>query len=433
MTDGHAVSAYERRMRWFHQARFGMFIHYGLYSLLERGEWVMFTERIPTAEYARLADRFRASRFDAAALARLARRAGMKYMVLTTRHHDGFCLYDSRVSDFTTVRTACGRDLVGEFVRACRTEGLRVGLYYSLLDWRFPGYHERTKYPESAEALVRQAHAQMEELMTRYGRIDLLFYDGGWLPDSLDAEVYGRFWRAKELNALVRRHQPQILINDRAGVAEDFDTPEQVVTASARGRGWVSCMTIGDHCTWGYARHNPNRKSVCQLLQYLVNAAAGEGNFLLNVGPKGDGSIVRDERVRLEAMGDWLAVNGEAIYGCRRCDLVGHGEPGIIDFSLLGPWTRKGQVGYWHIYRWPGREAVAQVVGTRALSAELLGAKGKLRLRQEHNGRLVITGLPPRPPSPYVNVLKVRFADVPRRLAVKDLAAWLAGEAGRAS
>jgi alpha-L-fucosidase len=415
------VPSYEERMRWFHKARFGMFIHWGLYALHGQGEWAMRRQRIPFDEYRKLADRFNPKRFDADAWAQLARDAGCKYMVLTTRHHDGFCLFDSQVSDFTSVKTAAGRDFVAEYVKACRKAGLKVGFYYSLLDWRFPGYHHPEKYPASKEALVRQYHEQVRELLSNYGRIDVLWYDGHWLSGHAGTdEDRAAFYRSAEVNRMARKLQPHILINNRSGIQEDLDTPEQRVKASEPGRGWESCMTIGDSCGWGYIKNSPNMKTVPQLLQHLVTAASGEGNFLLNVGPKPDGGIRSEESKRLRAMGEWLGDHGEAIYGSQRCEL---GD------ALLGPWTRKGKVGYWCIFRWPGREAQAPLVDTRATSATLLSTGEKLKLRRESNGRLVISGMPARPPHPHVNVIKVRFADEPRKMVEEDWSAWLTGEA----
>lgn len=412
--------SYRERMKWFHQARFGMFIHWGLYSLLGRGEWTMFCERIPKDQYAKLADRFNPSKFDANAWAGLAARAGAKYVVLTTRHHDGFCLFDSRVSDFTSVKTRARRDFVAEYVTALRKAGLKVGFYYSLLDWRFPGYFARDKYRDSAAKMVAQFHDQVRELMTNYGKIDVLWYDGGWSARGESAASLAKFWGSKKVNAMVRKLQPHILINNRSGIDEDLDTPEQHVTASMPGRGWESCMTIGDSCGWGYIHNNPNMKTVPQLLQNLVTAAAGEGNYLLNIGPKPDGTVRKEEQTRLLAMGDWLKVNGEAIYGSSRCDLNG---------GMLGMWTGKGNAGYLHIFRWPGHEAVVPLVKTKAVSAELMGSRQRLTVRQECNGRLVIGGLPKTPPHPAVSVVKVTFAGKPRSMSEKDSAAWLFGKA----
>ncbi len=180
-----AAATYTERLRWFHEARFGLFIHWGPYSVLGQGEWVMFNQRIPLKEYARLARRFTAKKFDADAWAAMAVEAGMKYAVLTARHHDGFCLYDSAVSDFTSVKIGAKRDLLAEYVSACRRAGLKVGIYYSLLDWRFPGNFEPAKLPESSQAMVEQAHAQMRELMTNYGTVDLVWYDGGYVYNGM--------------------------------------------------------------------------------------------------------------------------------------------------------------------------------------------------------------------------------------------------------
>lgn len=425
--------SYNERLKWFHQARFGMFIHWGLYSLLGRGEWVMFQERIRPSDYARLAERFNPKKFDADAWAGLAAEAGMKYMVLTTRHHDGFCLFDSQVSDFTSVKTAARRDFVAEYVAACRRAGIKVGLYYSVLDWRFPGYFEPRKHKASAEAMVQQLHAQVHELMSNYGRIDLLWYDGDWINHGqAGIQDKAKFWRAKELNAMVRALQPHILINNRSGTNEDLDTPEQHVTASNPGRGWESCMTMGFFAGWGYTHYNPTWKSPAQLLQSLVSAAAGEGNFLLNIGPKPDGSVRREEVIRLKAMGKWLQTNGQAIYGSQRCDLHG-GSGGITTstntWSMIGQWTRRGNTGYLHIDRWPGQEAVIPLVKTKALSAALLSTGRPVKVRQEYNGRLILSGLPAKPPHPDINVIAVRFKSEPHRMSEPDSSAWLAGEA----
>ena len=439
------IPSYAERLKWFHKARFGMFIHFGLYSLLERGEWVMLQERIATDEYAKLADRFNPQKFDANTWASLAAEAGMKYMVLTTRHHDGFCLFDSKVSDFTSAKTAAKRDFVAEYVRACREAGLKVGLYYSLLDWRFPGYFEPVKYKSSAKAMVQQAHNQVRELMTNYGKIDILWYDGCWVnhpsvskggepsqPTAEYLQLMANFWQSKKLNAMARQLQPNIIINNRAGTAEDLDTPEQHVTASTAGRGWESNMTIGDHCGWGYVRNSPNFKTVPQLLQNLVIAAKGEGNYLLNVGPKPDGTIRSEEIIRLRAMGKWLKTNGEAIYGSQRCELLGGGDnswnPIWLNFNMLGVWTRKGKIGYLHIFRWPGSEAVIPSVKSKALSATVLETGRRAKIRQEYNGRLVIYDLPRKPPNPYITVIKIRFAEEPKLLKERNRATWLDGK-----
>ena len=413
-------------MRWFRESRFGLYVHFGLYSRLARGEWTMYSERIPAAEYARLAEGFCPARGCAQEWCQAARAAGAKYIVLTARHHDGYCLFDSACSQFTSVRTGPRRDIVGEFVEAARAAGLHVGLYYSLLDWRFPGYFEPGRHPDSARRLVEQAHRQVRELMEGYGRIELLEYDGAWdarLGNS--REENARFWRSAELNEMVRSLQPDIIINDRSGTDEDIETPEQVVRGGRR-RMTESCMCIGDSCAWGYARFNPNWKSAEQLLQHLVQAVQLDGNYLLNVGPCPDGGIRAEEYTRLCRIGKWLGENGEAIYGAGSCALVGASQPGTVDLNLQGPWTRKGSTGYWCVFRWPGREATAVRVGTPVKSVSLLATGEEFKFSWSgKDGRLKIMGLPPLPPDPLASVLKVEFEGVPERMEEKDLSAWL--------
>ncbi len=416
------------QMRWFNEARLGIYVHYGLYSLLGRGEWTMYSERIPAKEYAQLADQFRPAPRCAEEWVEAACAAGAKYMVLTTRHHEGFCLFDSKYSDFTSARHGAKRDIVREYVDAARKAGLHVGLYYSLLDWRFPGYFEPEKYPDSYQALVKQAHDQVRELMTGYGRIEVLEYDGGW-----DARLAGKrpewskFWRARELNAMVRELQPGIIINDRSGEDEDIETPEQVIRGGKQ-RMTESCMCIGDSCAWGYTRFNPNWKTPVQLVQNLIQAAQVGGNYLLNIGPMPNGSVRAEEQERLQAIGNWLKRNEEAIRNSRRCALIGASEPGTVDLNLQGPWTQKGNVGYWCIYRWPGRQATAIRIGTPVRRVSLLATGEEFPFHwDERTKRLVISGLPALPPDPCCSVLKVEFEAEPIRTEEEDLSAWLNG------
>ncbi len=400
----------EERMRWFQRARFGMVIHWGLYSLLGRGEWVMYVERIPAEEYSHLAEEFRPSRFDAKEWVLLAKQAGMKYIVLTTRHHDGFCLFDSKVSKFSSVAGAAGRDFVAEYVEACRNLDMRIGFYYSLLDWRFPGYHQGPeKNPESFSQMVEQAHAQLKELMSNYGKIDYLFYDGGWIPGIEQKEI-AKYWRAKELNSMVRKLQPKIIINNRSGLPEDYDTPEQVVTPSPAGRTWESCMTIGDFCTWGYTRYNPNLKSVTQLIQYLVTAASGGGNYLLNIAPKPDGTVPERYGERLNEIGEWMRINGESIYGSER---IPAGFGGSWGAGILGASTAKGNKVYLHIFRWPGETAVIPGIKNKVLSATLLKTGRKPKIEQTANGKVIIKGLPKEPPDKYDTVIMLELRGKP--------------------
>ena len=421
------MMTYEERLKWFHEARFGIYVHFGLYSLLERGEWTMYSERISPKDYDHLADMFNPLPGAAREWCRLAKRAGAKYIVLTTRHHEGFSLFDSKYSDFTSAKRGCKRDIVREYVDAARAEGLKVGLYYSLLDWRYPGYFEPAKYPENRDALVEYVHNQVRELMTNYGEISLLEYDGGWMPDlNPDKEFQINFWRARELNAMVRELQPGIIINNRSGLQEDLDTPEQVIKAATPGRGCESCMCIGDSCCWGYTRFNPNWKSSTQLIQNLVNAAQGEANYLLNIGPMPDGRLRAEEIERLNDIGDWMQVNEKAIRKSQRCELIGSSQPGVVDLNLQGPWTRQGKTGFWHLFRYPGTVATAVRVGTRPVKAKLLATGEELTVAyDEKYSKMTISGLPALPYDRHCTVIEVEFEDIPRLQPEPDKAAWL--------
>ena len=419
-------NAIRPHMKWFNEARLGIYIHYGLYSILGRGEWTMYSERIPAKEYAKLAGEFFPAPGCAEEWVATAKAAGAKYMVLTTKHHEGFCLFDSKYSDFTSANSPCKRDIVAEYVTAARKAGLKVGLYYSLLDWRYPGYFEPEKYPQSYQALVQLIHNQVRELMTNYGKIDVLEYDGGWDARLVKTRPErAEFWRSKELNAMVRELQPGIIINERACTDEDIVTPEQEIRAG-EGKMSESCMCIGDTCAWGYTRFNPNWKTPVQLVQNLVTAAQCGGNYLLNIGPAADGHIRNEEYTRLSAMGHWLRRHEEAIRASESCDLIGSSRPGIVDLNLQGPWTRKGNVGYWCIFRWPGRTATAVKVGTPVKKVTLLDGSLEFPFHwDKESKRLKITALPPLPPDDICSVLKVEFEDIPRLADEPDLAEWI--------
>jgi len=402
---------HEERMKWFHESRFGMMIHWGLYSLLGQGTWAMHHGQIPHREYARLADKFKPKKFDASAWAGLAAECGMKYMVFTTRHHDGFCLYDSQVSDFTSVKCAAKRDFVAEYVEACRRAGLRVGFYYSLLDWRFPGFFDREKYPDSAEAMVQQAHDQMRELLSNYGRIDMIWFDGQWFvntPGSWrtdDPTPIINFWRTEELVAMMRSLQPHIIFNDRTGLPGDYYTAEQEVSAISRPRReWEAAQTIGDYWeSWCYQRFmpKPSRKTIHQLIIQLMLCAAGEGNLLLNIGPTPDGEFPKEDVKRLKGIGEWMNVNGEAIYGSRP-----------VYWPIMcacGQMTAKGNNAYLMMPNWPKDAVIISGVGTTPKSARFLRTNQPLEIDHRKNGRLILSGLPKTPPDPYVTVIKMTF------------------------
>ncbi len=283
----------ERRMRWWHEARFGMFIHWGLYSVLGRHEWAMEEEGIPVAEYQLLANRFTPKPNAARDWARLAKQAGQKYMVMTTKHHEGFCLFNTQYTDYCAPKQACGRDLVKEFVEAVRGEGLRVGFYHSLMDWHHPD-GARCLHDEAARRrFVDYVHGEIRELMTNYGKIDVLWYDVAWPLDAAG-------WESEKMNKMVFELQPDIIVNNRNQLPGDFSTPEQEISAAQGGRAWESCMTMND--SWGYQAADDDWKTPKQIVRNLGLCARDGGNYLLNIGPRGDGSIPEDS-VRILARG----------------------------------------------------------------------------------------------------------------------------------
>lgn len=382
------------RLKWWIEARFGMFIHWGLYSILKRGEWVMFFERIPKAEYAKLAFKFKPARFNANEWVALAKNSGMRYMVLTTRHHDGFCLWDSQVSDFTSVKTAAKRDFIAEFVEACRKAGMRIGFYYSLLDWRWPEYWDGpSKNPEGWAKFREYVHMQVRELMANYGKIDVLWYDGAWPYRAED-------WQSERLNSMVRSLQPDIIINNRSGVPEDFETPEQHIRYY--DRPWESCVTI-DESWWGYHSGDKHLKSPLEIVRLLTRCAAGNGNLLFNVGPRSDGSIPEAYARRLRVVGEWLKRNGESIYGAGAAPFGAH---------HLGYVTAKGNKAYIHVLYWPGREMCVAGIKNKVLHVYMLATETSLPYEQKDD-RLFVHGLPPRPLDPINTVLALELDGKP--------------------
>lgn len=388
--------------RWFATARFGMFLHWGVYSVLARGEWVMYKERIPVNKYAAFADQFNPKRWQPSKWVALAEETGMRYMVLTVRHHDGFCLFDSEVSDFTSAKTAAGRDLIVEYVEACRSGGLRVGLYYSLVDWRLPACRRGPeKDPKGWAVAVEYAHAQVRELCTNYGKIDLLWFDGG----GPSAEA----WQAEELNAMVHKLQPGILVNNRSGLPGDFDTPEQHIVVSEKGRMWESCMTMND--SWGYSASDRHWKSAAELVHTLATCAHNNGNLLLNIGPKADGSFPVPARSRLRQIGRWMAHNGESIHGT-------WGPPFAYQDQTIS--TAKGYTAYIHIapYHWPGESKCIAGIKNKVKSARVLSTGQDLRVAQKAD-RLFLTGMPVQSPDPVGNVIALELHGQPE--------GWLTG------
>lgn len=361
-------TAYEKRMQWFVQARFGMFIHWGLYAVPAKGEWVRSNERMPEEKYMPFFREFDPSAAEPKAWVQAAKEAGMGYVILTAKHHDGFCLFDSELTDFKSTNTPMGRDIVREFLEAGREAGLKVGLYYSLIDWHHPDfphhgdrYHPMRSDPAASneerdfERYLAYMHGQVKELCTRYGRLDVLWFDFSY------NQLRGEVWRANELADMVRTLQPGILLNNRLEVSGegfgslaqgepapchgDFVSPERMVPPEGlfdpQGRPlyWETCTTMNH--SWGYCAGDPWYKPASLLLKKLVECVSKGGNFLLNVGPDGNGRIPRQAMDTLKYLGQWMQINGESIRGC---------GPSGMEKPEWGRITRRENVLYLHIY-----------------------------------------------------------------------------------
>ena len=432
-----ADASYEERLKWFREAKFGMFVHWGCYSVLGRGEQIMARDLMPFEEFDPLAQRFRPADDWAEQLARRAADAGARYVVLTTRHHDGYCMFDTSTHDFNAAKTGPGRDLIAEYVEALRAAGLKVGFYYSLMSWRWHAHWSPERYADDMPRMVDEVHTQVRELLTNYGKIDVLWYDGAQLPGSPAHGMWGgkpidqnqsEFWRSAELDAMARDLQPHILINNRAGLAGDFGTPEQRVSAEAAGRPWETCMTLNYAPGWGHIRHSMANKTPGEVLFNMVDSVRLGGNFLFNVGPRSDGMIDEREAQVLDQIGRWLEVHGEAIYGTEPEGIYrrsgGHMQGPMFHYGM---WTCKGRTGYFTMFYYPGAELVVSKITPKVVSASLLATGEALEVAPISNRRVRITGLPPDPPDPLAPVVKVEFEAPPEALTEVG-AEWLDGQ-----
>ena len=405
MTDGkpnQADATRSERMKWWHDARFGMFVHWGLYSQLGQSEWAMNLDRIPIPEYEPLADSWHPKPGAAREWAALAKAAGMKYMVLTTKHHEGFCLWDTRQTDYNAMKRGPKRDLVREYVEACREAGLKVGFYYSLMDWHHPDGHECQRDEAARRRFLDFTQGCLRELMTNYGEISVLWYDVGWPLDTPER------WESAKMNGMVRQLQPKIIINDRALLPEDFTTPEGHITAAAGERAWEACMST--HPGWGW-RDAPVEEWVSArgVIRMLAKCAAGGGNLLLNIGPKPDGSVGTPAEQCLLQVGQWLARHGEAVYAASdRVERLG----GIMNRN--DGWTHRGLTYYYWIRHWRGGAHTIGRLRGELLRAEIVGTEQPLRFTQERD-RLILHDLPAACPDPVagIAVLRLTFRNTP--------------------
>jgi alpha-L-fucosidase len=385
---------------WWTEARFGLFIHWGIYAVAGRHEWVKEQERLSDERYQRYFDHFHPDLFDPRAWAREARRAGMRYFVVTTKHHDGFCLWDSDLTDYKVTNTPWGRDLIGPMVEAFRAEGLRVGFYHSLLDWHHPdfpvdGFHpgrDDAAFVAAAEGrdvgrYAEYLHGQVRELLTRYGRVDCLFFDFSY-ADRFPGGKGAAEWRSAELLALVRELQPDALVNDRLGIPGDFVTPEQVQPAApvereGRRVPWEACQTLNG--SWGYDRDNRDFKTPGQVVRMLVDGVSKDGNLLLNVGPTGRGQFDPEAVRILREVGDWMALHERSVRGCGTADGFGPPPPDCR-YTL----SANGERLYAHLFAWPYRHAHLPGMADRVAYAQLLHDASEVPMTAADDGALTL-------------------------------------------
>ncbi len=383
-----------RRMEWWHAAKFGMFIHFGVYSTIERHEWVMEDEAIPIEQYMAHAKTFRPKPNAARDWAKLARETGQQYMVMTTKHHEGFCNFATDRTTYCAPKQGPGRDLVREYVEAARAEGMRVGFYYSLMDWHHPDGARCATDEDARKRFVEYTHGLVHDIMSNYGKIDVLWYDVDW---PLTAEQ----WESERMNEMVFKLQPEIIVNNRNGLKGDFSTPEQHVEAAEAGRAWETCMTLND--SWGYQKADDNWKSAKTVIRNLVSCVRDGGNYLLNIGPMPDGSIPEPIVRVFSEVGQWMQRNGHTIYESDLCQ---------VRQSDYATFTRTGNTLYMHVHFWPGNYVAISGLRTGVKSARLLANGQDVKFTQD-NFQTKLIGLPVSAPDYPVTTIALECESEP--------------------
>jgi alpha-L-fucosidase len=420
----------DARMQWWREARFGMFIHWGLYAIpagewngqTNHAEWIRTTAQIPLEEYDKFVQQFNPVKFNAEEWVQMAKDAGMKYIVITSKHHDGFCLFDSKYTDFDVMSTPFQRDILKELSDACRKHGLKMCWYHSIMDWHHPDYLPRREWEKDRSAegadldrYVRHMKNQLRELVKNYGEIGVLWFDGEW-ENTWNQE------RGKDLYNYVRNLQPNIIINNRVGAgrsgmegftqsgefAGDFGTPEQQIPATGLpGVDWETCMTMNDH--WGYNKNDHNWKSAKELIQMLADIASKGGNFLLNIGPTAEGLFPQPSIDRLKAIGQWMKVNGSAIYATQASPFK-YLEWGRCTQQPIEGGTRL----FLHVFDWPETgELVVPGIYNAAKNAYLLADADRAPLAVTRDEDALVIALPKEAPDSINSVVVLEIAGKP--------------------
>jgi alpha-L-fucosidase len=397
------ASTRDARMDLWRDARFGMFIHFGLYSQYGHHEWAMTQENFPIEEYEKLANEFNPKPGAPREWAALAKAAGMKYMVLTSRHHEGFSLWDSKANPYNSVNYGPRRDIVREFVDACREYDLRIGFYTSLMDWHHPDAWKCAYDNEARRRFLDYIEALNTELLTNYGKIDILWYDVSLPMDHWEG------WDSVARNQRLRALQPDIIINNRSRLDEDFGTPEEGIHAESRD--WEACMTFNG-LSWGYLDSEqvvPYSYNVQRIIRMLNSVAGGGGNLLLNIGPAPDGSVPKEAIKPLTDTGRWLAENGEALYGKGR---------GTIGTNGLCSGTVRGNIVYVWNWIWPKNGSMSLGGYRTKLKKASYLATGETIDFEQTTGRIILKNLPAEVPDKTagITMLKLEFDEPPKQI-----------------